>query len=636
MIGRFSDLGVYRELFTARKFYVTLSGGLAALAAYLWQGQGWAPGFVPILLMLASVGINGFPIIIGAVQGLLKKKVNVDELVSLAIVACLVQGEYLTGAVVAFIMTLGALVEEVTSDCARRSIHRLAAVTPHEATLVQGEEEIKVAVDKVRPGDKVLVKPGERIPVDARIVQGKTMVDESTITGESVPGLKQEGDQVMAGTFNHNGVIIIKALKVGRDTMLGRIIRLVEGAEAHKPRATRFIDRYAGWFTPLILAIAGLTWLFSGEMSRAVAVLIAGCPCALIMAAPTATVAAVGRLAGSGVLVKAGVYLEELAASDVILFDKTGTLTRGEPIVSQVAPGREYSGDDILGLAACVEKDCTHPLARSVVKAAHYAGVKVQKAREVLSEIGLGIRAVLLDNRLVEVGSPYMNGGTDGLPPVFQENINMIRDSGATPLVVYLDKEALGIIGVRDELRPGIGRVISELERLGMRRTGILSGDHEKAVASIAGDSGIKSFWWELKPERKLSIIEEFQNEGHKVTFVGDGINDAPALAKADIGIAMGEKGTDVALETADIALVRDDLSTLPFIVSMGRRMVRLIKLNVFLGVGFNFLAVWGSATGFLSPIQAAVFHNIGSVIVVLSSASLAFARFRRSSHGTG
>ncbi|WP_028575650.1 heavy metal translocating P-type ATPase [Desulfonatronovibrio hydrogenovorans] len=636
MIGRFSNLGVYQELLTTRKFYVTLSGGLAALAGYLWQGQGWTPELVSILLVLASVGVNGFPIIIGAVKGLLKRQVNVDELVSLAIVACLVQGEYLTAAVVAFIMTLGALVEEVTSDCARRSIHRLAAVTPQEATLVQGEKEVRVAVDKLRPGDQLLVKPGERIPVDARIIQGKTMVDESAITGESVPGMKQEGDQVMAGTLNHNGVVVIEALKVGRDTMLGRIIRLVERAEAHKPRATRFIDRYAGWFTPLILTIAGLTWFFSGEISRAVAVLIAGCPCALIMAAPTATVAAVGRLASSGVLVKAGVYLEELAASDVILFDKTGTLTRGEPRVSQVALGKKYSRDDILGLAACVEKDCTHPLARAVVKAAHYAGVRVQKAREVLSEIGLGIRAVLLDNRLVEVGSPYMNGGTAALPPLFQEKISLIRDSGATPLVVYLDKDAVGLISVRDELRPGIRGVISDLERLGMGRTGILSGDHEKAVATIARDSGIKSFWWELKPDRKLGIIEDFQNKGHKVTFVGDGINDAPALAKADIGIAMGEKGTDVALETADIALVRDDLSTLPVIVSMGRRMVRLIKINVFLGVGFNFLAVWGSAAGFLSPIQAAVFHNIGSVIVVLSSASLAFARFKRSSHGTG
>jgi Zn2+/Cd2+-exporting ATPase len=635
MIGRFSNLGVYQDLFTTRRFYVTLGGGLAALAGFSMQSRGVGPETLAVALILLSVGVNGMPVIIGAVQGLWNKKVNVDELVSLALIACLIQGEYLTAAVVAFIMTLGALVEEVTSDCARKSIRRLSEVTPEETTLLRGDEELKVPISVVKPGDLLLVRPGERIPVDARIIQGRTMIDESSITGESVPVLREESAEVMAGTLNHNGVVTIKALKVGRETMVGKIISLVENAESHRPAVTRFIDRYASWFTPLILCIAGLTWYFSGDLSRAVAVLIAGCPCALIMAAPTATVAAVGRLAGSGVLVKGGVYLEQLAGSDVILFDKTGTLTRGEPKISQITMDEDYSREEVLGLAACVEKDCTHPLATAVIKAAHYARVGVQKAREVLSEIGLGMRAVLMDNRVVEVGSPYLNGGTGALPLDFQDKVGMIRESGATPLVVYLDKKAVGLIAVRDELRNGVQLAVGKLKSLGFEKIGILSGDHEKSVAAIARDAGIQDYWWELKPDSKLKILNDFQKQGHKVTFVGDGINDAPALAQADVGIAMGRKGTDVALETADIALASDDLSTLPFIMSMSRRMVRLIKFNVFLGVGFNVLAVWGSAAGFLSPVHAAIFHNIGSVIVVLSSTSLAFAKNKWSSDGS-
>lgn len=633
MIGRFSHIGDYRKLFSFRDLFLCCTGGLLALGSFIWDYLALSPAWWAVALALAAAAINGLPIIWEAAKGLWNRQVNVDELVSLALVAALLQGEFLTAAVIGFIMTLGALVEEAVGESARKSIEALAGMTPEEATLLEGVAMRTVAVAEVRVNDRLLVRPGERIPVDGIIVAGATAVDESTITGESIPRTRKQGDPVLASTLNYNGVIEIKTTRVGSDTAMGRVVRLVTEAEMHKPRSARYVDRYAKWFTPVILSGAALTWWFSGEASRAVAVLVAGCPCALLMAAPTATVAAVARAAKAGILVKGGRHLEEVAQADAILFDKTGTLTLGEARVDEIVAREGLSREELISCAAGAEQNCTHPLAKAVMKAAYYAKVTVVKAENMLSEIGLGVRA-MLNGSLIEVGSAYLGNGAAALPASLRARLEEMEERGATPLVVYRDQEPIGILGVTDTVRKSARHTIRTLGNLGITRMGILSGDHPRSVQRVAIDIGLSETWSGLKPDGKLRIIEEFQRQGHRVMFVGDGINDAPALARANIGVAMGAAGTDVALETADIALTHDEVAKLPFLIRLARRMLTLIKINIGLGLVFNAVAVFGSSTGALSPIAASLFHNAGSIIVVLSSASLIFFQDSHTSGG--
>jgi Cd2+/Zn2+-exporting ATPase len=625
MIGRFAKLGVYRELLTSYEFYRIAAAGLLALMSFIIDYNNETPSLWGIILALASVGLNGVPIIYEAIQGLVKRKVNVDELVSLAILASLISGEYLAAAVVSFVMVAGALIEEATSDSARKAIESLVSLSPDMATKIVNGETEEVSITDVGVGDILLVRPGERVPVDAKLVKGQTSIDESAMTGEPIPIEKTEGDNVFAGTLNQNGVIEIETTKVGDDTTFGKIVKLVTEAELHKPESVRLIDRYAQYFTPIILAAAGIAWGISGEVSRAITVLIVGCPCALILAAPTAIVAAVGRSAKSGILIKGGQFLEQVSKADTVLFDKTGTLTEGKPRVSEIATVEGVSKEDILSKAAGVEQHSTHPLAQAVLKAAHYARVTVSKAEEMMTEIGLGVRAKI-DGSLVEVGSAYLSGGTAGLTVPLRESLERFRDQGATPLVVYENQKPLGVMNVSDNVRSTSREAVSQLQDLGFD-TGILSGDHETSTKRIADKVGANNFWAQMKPENKLEVIKDYQAQGRKVIFVGDGINDAPALASANVGIAMGAAGTDVALETADIVLMNDDISKLPFLFKLSKRMISIIKWNIAFGLAFNTFAVVASGAGYLSPIMGAIVHNVGSVIVVIASASLAFKK---------
>ena len=356
MIGRFSKLGVYQELFKLRDFYLAFAAAIMALISFILDFGNQATSTIGNTLAIISVAINGVPIIWGAVKGLIEREVNVDELVSLAIIASLIQGEFLTAAVVSFVMTFGGLIEQVTSESARKAIKSLIRITPETATILAGDEEKIVSIDKVVVGDRILIKPGERIPVDACILTGVSAVDESAMTGEPIPVEKNIGDTILAGTLNHNGVITAKATKVGQDTTLGKVINLVSDAEKHRPDAVRLIDRYATWFTPVILFCAAIAWILTGDVSRAVAVLIVGCPCALILAAPTATVAALGRAAKAGVLVKGGQYLERAATIKAVLFDKTGTLTLGQPRVEDIACTEGVDKEEVLACAASAEQ----------------------------------------------------------------------------------------------------------------------------------------------------------------------------------------------------------------------------------------------------------------------------------------
>ena len=623
MIGRFTKLGVYRELFRLRDFYLAFGAGILALLSYLIDYGHPTSSLWGNTLAILSVVVNGAPIVWGAARGLVERQVNVDELVSLAILASLLQGEFLTAAVVSFVMTFGGLIEEVTSESARKAIQSLIQITPETVTVLKGDQEKTVAIDQVTVGDHILIKPGERIPVDARILSGVSAVDESAMTGEPLPVAKEVGDDILAGTLNHNGVIRAVATKVGRDTTLGKVIDLVSDAEQHRPDAVRLIDRYATWFTPVILACAAVTWLITGEISRAVAVLIVGCPCALILAAPTATVAALGRAARAGILIKGGRYLEGAATVKAVFFDKTGTLTLGEPRVEDIACTEGIDKEDVLSCAASAEQHCTHPLARAILKAAHYARIVVQGAENAFHEIGLGVRA-MVDGRLVEVGSVTAGDHTATLPLVLQQCIEASIARGVTPLVVYRDQQPVGLLNVTDQIRPTASDTVARFHRLGIHEMAILSGDHDNAVQRVADSVGIDRVYGRLKPQDKVAVIKDVQSRGLPVMFVGDGINDAPALAASQVGVAMGAAGTDVALETADIALTHDNIARLPWLIRLARRMLKIIKINIVFGLAFNALAVVSSGMGWLTPIMAAVVHNVGSVLVVIASASLA------------
>jgi Cd2+/Zn2+-exporting ATPase len=521
-------------------------------------------------------------------------------------------------------MVLVALIEEATAESARKSIQALIKVSPKQAIVVINGEAKTVLVEEVRVGDILLVKPGEQVPVDGVVREGGSSVDESAITGEAMPMAKTIGDPVYAGTLNQNGLLRICAERVGENTTLGQVIKLVSEAEAHKPKTTAFIDRFAKYFTPLILACAFAAWLISGDFSRAVAVLIVGCPCALILAVPTATVAAIGRAARAGILVKGGQHIESVALANTILFDKTGTLTEGNPRVNEIVPVEGITRNDLLQQAASVECNSTHPLACAVIKAAHYAKITINAAHDLFTEIGLGVRGNV-DGNLIEVGSVYLYGGIGSVPGPLQSRLHKVKEHGSTPLMVYRDKQPLGFLSVSDQVRHDAEKTVQRLKKLGIKEIGILSGDHEKSVELVGQQVGISRLWSGLKPDDKLRIISEMQQNNAKVIFVGDGINDAPALAIADTGIAMGGKGTEVALETSDIALMGDDIAKLPFLISLGRRMLFIIKLNIAFGLVFNLISVLAGASGLITPIAGAVIHNIGSVLVVLSSASIGF-----------
>lgn len=624
MIGRFAKPGVYRELLTSIDFYTTFAGGLLAAVSYILDRGRPSPGYAGMALALASVAINGLPIIWGAIRGLLRRRINVDELVSLAIAASLAQGEFLTAAVVGFVMTLGGLIERATSESARRAIKSLIRMTPQTAIRLDGQDAQQVVpVEQVAAGDRILVKPGDRIPVDAVILSGISTVDESSMTGEHLPRQVRAGDSILAGTLNHNGVLEARAVKVGRDTTLGKVIQMVGDAERHRPEAVRLIDRYARWFTPAILACAAAAWWLTGEAGRAVAVLIVGCPCALILAAPTATVAALGRAATAGVLVKGGQYLERLAAVKAVFFDKTGTLTIGEPRVEEIACLQGVNREELLACAAGAEQNCTHPLARAVLKAAHYAKITVRKAENAFHEIGLGVKAVV-DGALVEVGGLADASATAAFPADLRSCLEQSLSRGATPLVVYRDHAPVGVLDVSDPVRPAAPAMVARFRKLGIGNIAVLSGDHEQAVARVAQSVGIDRHYARLKPDRKAEVIGQVQGRSLPVMFIGDGVNDAPALAAASVGVAMGAAGTDVALETADIALTHDDITRLPWLMKLSRRMLTVIKVNIAFGLVFNAAAVIAGGLGFLTPIAAAMVHNAGSVLVVIASASLA------------
>lgn len=576
------------------------------------------PAWVAILLC-------GVPILLEALHGLITAfDIKADVLVSIALVASVIIGEDFAAGEVAFIMQLGALLEELTVARARAGIEKLVKLTPRTARVLHDGQADILPAEQVRVGDLVRVLPGETIPVDGVIVSGQTSVNQAIMTGESMPVDKSAGDSVASGTVNQFGSIDLRAGKVGEDSSIQRMIRLVQTADAGKAKIVGLADRWATWIVVIALSAAVLTWLFTGQIIRAVTILVVFCPCALVLATPTAIMAAIGNATHHGFLVREGDALERLASVRRVAFDKTGTLTLGAPRVAAVhtlCP--ELDEAALFTLVAAAEQLSEHPLGKAIVTSWRENGAGLLPAADQFQMLpGRGVQAVV-EGRTILAGNRAMLAEQGiPLPQAAARAADASLEEGCTVIYIACDNRAVGLLALSDTVRPEAHAALAEVQALGVEPV-LLTGDNEKAARHLARQLGINSWHAGCLPQDKLRYMDDSLAEGQPVAMIADGINDAPALKRAQVGIAMGGIGSDIAVEAADIALINDDLRELPHLVALSRRMMFVIRCNLTFSMALNFLAITLAITGLLNPVVGALVHNAGSVFVILHSAFL-------------
>ena len=560
----------------------------------------------------------GVPIIMEAVTGLVTAfDIKADVLVSLALIASVCIGEDFAAGEVAFIMQLGALLEDLTVAKARAGIERLVHLTPQTARVIRNGREQVIPAGEVKVGDRIRVLPGETIAVDGEILSGQTSINQAVMTGESLPVDKAPGDPVSSGTVNQFGAFEMKATKVGEDSSIQRMIRLVQSADAGKARIVGLADRWATWIVVIALSAAGITWIATGEIIRAVTILVVFCPCALVLATPTAIMAAIGNATKHGFLVREGDALERLSAVAKITFDKTGTLTYGAPEVTAVKSVSDYSEEEIYSFAAGAEQLSEHPLGKAVVRC---YGRKSPVCEDFRMRPGEGVTATV-SGKVVKAGNLKLLKGMT-ISRELAAGAGRHLNEGSTVIYVAVDDRPAGYLVLSDTVREESKDMIAKLDRIGVQPV-LLTGDHKNAADAIASQLGIREVHAGCLPEDKLNHIGAYQEKGEAVCMIGDGINDAPALKKADVGIAMGGVGSDIAVDAADIALVDDEIRELPHLLSLSRRMMTTIKVNLTFSMTLNFLAIALAITGLLGPVIGALVHNAGSVLVIINSALL-------------
>jgi len=622
----FNLLRRYETIIKTPAFIITATTGLFTLISALLPIFGITP-IVPMVLALIAVATGGLTIAAGAVKGLLRRQINVDELVTIAIVASVIYGEYLSAAFVAFMMLFGKILEDFTSERAKKAIADLGKLSPATACVRRDGKELQVPIKEVVPGDIVVVKSGERIPVDGVVISGRASVNQAPITGESVPVGKIAGSEIYAGSLNELGAVEIKTTKTGNDTFLGQVKHLVEEAEENRAPIVRTADRYAKYFTPLVLGIAVIVYLITREPRNALTVLIVACPCALVIATPTAIIAGIANGARRGILIKGGTRLELAGNITAVAIDKTGTLTLGEPRVIRIAPVDGVSEKEVLETAAIAEKLSEHPLGQAIMKKAKEHVLNVPDADEFHVVPGQGVMTLLNGSRIA-VGTQELlaENGVD-TPATTGALVSQLENEGLTVLSVATNGQIIGLIGMADIIRDEVRKTIRHLEDTGVKRVVMLTGDNPEVAKRIADAIGIGEWSARLLPQQKVDYIKEMQKEGYTVAMVGDGINDAPALAQADLGIAMGITGTDITMDTADIVLMTGDALKAAEAINLSRRTLHVIKQNLVFALVFNVIGIAAATTGVLDPIGAALFHNFGSVAVVVNSARLAGTR---------
>lgn len=576
---------------------------------------------LPFDIAWVAIILCGIPIILEAIIGLITEfDIKADVLVSLALLASIWIGEYFAAGEVAFIMQLGALLEDLTVAKANAGIERLVRLTPQSARLVIDHQEKMILAKEVKVNDLLRVLPGEMVPVDGVIVSGSTSINQAVMTGESLPVDKTVGDDVSSGTVNQFGTFEMKATKVGEDSSIQRMIRLVRSADASKARIVGIADRWATWIVVIALTAALLTWLVTGEILRSVTILVVFCPCALVLATPTAIMAASGNATEHGFLVRKGDALERLSSVVKITFDKTGTLTYGTPEVSVVKSlSSNYKKEDLYKKAAIVESCSEHPLGKAIV-----AGYKKEygefntTVENFQMNIGQGVKGSVDHQEILAGNKEMLNMQGIYLLDIVEKEVDRYIEQGSTVIYIVIDRKLAGYLVLTDMLRQESSMMIEALDHLRVTPV-LLTGDHQNTAKTIAAKLHIQEVHAHCLPEDKLKIIEAYQNKQQNICMVGDGINDAPALKKADVGIAMGGIGSDIAVDAADIVLVHDEIQELPHLIALSKKMMKTISFNLSFSMGLNFLAM----TGILNPIVGALVHNAGSVFVIINSALL-------------
>jgi len=587
--------------------FVVVAGEWLGLFEALTERVPWPVGLTAVL-------VAGYPVFRNVVRAALKRQVIAHTLMTVGVLAALLVGEWATAIVVVFFMRVGDFAERFTAERARRAVKDLTALAPQIAHIERDGMEVEVPVARVQVGETVVVRPGEQIPVDGAVLSGLATVDQAAITGESMPIEVGPGASVFAATLVRLGSLRLQTTHVGADTTFGRVIKLVEEAESQRADVQRLADRFSAYYLPIVASIAALTFLLRRDPLATAAVLVVACSCSFALATPIAMLASIGAGARRGLLIKGGKYLEALARADVLLVDKTGTLTLGRPQIADIIALNGVPADEVLALAAAAERYSGHPLAEAVRQAAGERGLVLVVPEQFESVPGLGVRAQV-NGRRIAVGNRRMIAGPAA-------RMDELERQGKTLLVVARDDEPIGVLAAADTMRPEVPTAIAAVRTLGIREIELLTGDNERTAAMLAERLGVR-YRANLLPEDKIAMVKAYQAQGHTVVMVGDGVNDAPALAQADVGIAMGAAGTDVAIEAAHVALMRDDWMLVPAVLRIAQRTLRVVQLNIGFTAVYNLVGLTLAALGFLPPMLAAAAQSLPDLGILANSSRL-------------
>lgn len=579
---------------------------------------------LPFDIAWIAIALCGIPIVTGSAMALVKEHdIKADVLVSIALVASVCIGEYFAAGEVAWIMAIGTLLEDATARKARRGIEKLLDLTPKTARVKRNGREEVIPAEDVRAGDIIVVLAGETVAADGVIIAGETSIDQSVMTGESIPVDKTAGDEVISGTINQFGAFEMRATKTGGDSSLQRMIRLAREADANKAPIVRLADRWATWLVVAALGVAGAAWLITGELIRAVTVLVVFCPCAFILATPTAVMAGIGNATKYGILVRSGDALQRFSKISHVAFDKTGTLTHGRPeVVGVESFDPSLDADALLRLAALAEQRSEHPLGKAILSYYLSRGGQPQEIQGFVLSSGMGVRAKVKGFDVLAGKAGYLKREHIEIPDRALKAADRYLQRGATVVCVGVDGRFAGVVALADVLRDTAKAMVAELKSIGVRPV-LLTGDNEAAAKHIASQVGIEEVRTDMLPEEKMKAVREYADNGKNICMIGDGVNDALALKTATAGIAMGGIGSDIAVEAADAVLVGDNIERVPYLFRMAQRAMKRISFNMTVAVIWNVIAVILSTAGALNPVTAALVHNVGSVFVVVSSALL-------------